>query len=170
MPEGIEEKLFRFCSIWGFKIKKSKEKQSKHRKTKKDKQFDASLEKVKQFVTGCIEKQRRKLTQEPALNDMPENMLQIMLIEQNRDPTLTDNDILANALTLLLAGEDTTANTLAWMSYLVSGDQSSEADLSQELQSSGSEHILPWPLPRVPYTTAIMYEAMRLKPVAPNFI
>ncbi|MDP2573356.1 cytochrome P450 [Vibrio penaeicida] len=137
-------------------------------KTKKDKQFDASLEKVKQFVTGCIEKQRRKLTQEPALNDMPENMLQIMLIEQNRDPTLTDNDILANALTLLLAGEDTTANTLAWMSYLVSGDQSSEAELSQELQSLGSEHILPWPLPRVPYTTAIMYEAMRLKPVAPQ--
>lgn len=111
-------------------------------KTKKDKQFDASLEKVKQFVTGCIEKQRRKLTQEPALIDMPENMLQIMLIEQNRDSTLTDNDILANALTLLLAGEDTTANTLAWMSYLVSGDQSSEADLSQELQNLGSEHIL----------------------------
>ena len=50
MPEGIEEKLFRFCSIWGFKIKKSKEKQSKQRKTK-ERQRKAKKDNEKQRKT-----------------------------------------------------------------------------------------------------------------------
>ena len=32
---------------------------------------------------------------------------------------LTDSDVAGNVLTMLLAGEDTTANTLAWMIYLL---------------------------------------------------
>ncbi|MEZ8012036.1 MULTISPECIES: cytochrome P450 [Vibrio] len=137
-------------------------------KTKKDKLFDTSLEDIGHFVYGCIEKQRARLVHEPALKDSPENMLQIMLLEQEQDSSLTDQDIVANAITLLLAGEDTTANTLAWMAFLVSGNRSSELALQDELDALGKRKVLEWPLPRTPYMTAVMYEAMRLKPVAPQ--
>lgn len=33
--------------------------------------------------------------------------------------------------------------------------------------AEGSGRGLPWPLPRMPLLTAVMYESMRLKPVAP---
>ncbi len=136
-------------------------------KTKKDRQFDASLEEISHFVSTCINKQRIRLADYPKLRESPENMLQIMLIEQESDASLTDQDILANAITLLLAGEDTTANTLTWMAFLVSGNQDHEQALQNELADLGGAPVLEWPLPRVPYMTAIMYEAMRLKPVAP---
>ncbi|WP_241762594.1 cytochrome P450 [Vibrio splendidus] len=137
-------------------------------KTKKDTQFDASLEEIGHFVSACIDKQRTRLADCPKLRESPENMLQIMLLEQELDASLTDRDILANAITLLLAGEDTTANTLAWMAFLVSGNQVSEQTLQSELADLGEASVLEWPIPRVPYMTAIMYEAMRLKPVAPQ--
>ncbi|MFY2507015.1 cytochrome P450 [Vibrio pectenicida] len=137
-------------------------------KTSKDKQFDASVEELKQFVSECIGKQRTRLTQEPTLKDSPENMLQIMLLEQELDASLTDEDIVANAITVLLAGEDTTANTLAWMAFLVSNDNDSEIALHNELDATGDFRVLDWPIARLPYVTAIMYEAMRLKPVAPQ--
>ncbi|CAH7232966.1 cytochrome P450 [Vibrio crassostreae] len=137
-------------------------------KTKKDTQFDASLEEIGHFVSTCIDKQRTRLAECPELRESPENMLQIMLLEQELDTSLTDRDILANAITLLLAGEDTTANTLAWMAFLVSGNQGSEQALQSELADLGEASVLEWPIPRVPYMTAIMYEAMRLKPVAPQ--
>ncbi|MFA0026489.1 cytochrome P450, partial [Vibrio sp. 10N.261.49.A5] len=41
-------------------------------KTRKDKQFDASLEDIGHFVSGCIEKQRARLISEPNLKDSPE--------------------------------------------------------------------------------------------------
>ncbi|RXJ71526.1 cytochrome P450 [Veronia nyctiphanis] len=136
-------------------------------KTSKDKQFEQSLNEVKRFVSSCIEKQRNALSDKPELADAPENMLQVMLSEQRQDPTLTDKEIVANAVTLLLAGEDTTANTLAWMAYLVSYDSVTSGQLNTELNEHAYE-TLPWPIPRLPITTAIMYEAMRLKPVAPQ--
>lgn len=137
-------------------------------KTKKDKQFDISLKKVRDFVSECIEKQKQKLAENPNLKENPENMLQIMLTEQNQDSTLTDKDIISNAITILLAGEDTTANTLAWMAFLISSDNKTSQALEQELADLGDEKVLSWPIPRAPYITAIMYEAMRLKPVAPQ--
>nr|UKE84933.1 cytochrome P450 [Pectobacterium sp. PL152] len=82
---------------------------------------------------------------------------------------LKDDDIVANAITLLIAGEDTTANTLAWMSFLLCSAPSVEESVFQECKEAadGAGGILPWPLPRMPWLTAAMYESMRLKPVAP---
>ncbi|OLQ75727.1 cytochrome P450 [Photobacterium proteolyticum] len=137
-------------------------------KTTHDKQFDTSLTYVKHFVSGCIEKQRTLIATNPELAKEPENMLQIMITEQKKDATFSDQDILANAMTLLLAGEDTTANTLTWMSYLLCYNPKAEISLTSEFESLEETKYLAWPIPRLPYLTAVMYEAMRLKPVAPQ--
>ena len=43
-----------------------------------------------------------------------------MIVERDRPGSaLTDGDLSGNVLTMLLAGEDTTANTLAWMIWLL---------------------------------------------------
>ncbi|WP_323636094.1 cytochrome P450 [Pectobacterium polaris] len=134
-----------------------------------DKQFDASLSLIREYVDGFIYRQRKRIRLNPQLMEAPENMLQVMLAEQKKDGTLTDDDIMANAITLLIAGEDTTANTLAWMSFLLCSSPSVEECVFQECKEAadGPGAILPWPLPRMSWLTAVMYESMRLKPVAP---
>lgn len=136
--------------------------------SKKDRQYDQALEQVSQHVSSYITKQQAKLKEHPELIERPENILQIMLIEQSKDPTLTDQDIIANAITFLLAGEDTTANTLTWISHLIAYNQSSLAPLLEEFNELDNRNELTWPLPRLNYLNAITYEAMRLKPVTPQ--
>ncbi|MBN3096248.1 cytochrome P450 [Pectobacterium brasiliense] len=135
----------------------------------RDKQFDTSLSLIREYVDGFIYRQRKRLRLNPQLIEAPENMLQVMLAEQKKDGTLKDDDIVANAITLLLAGEDTTANTLAWMSFQLCSAPSVEECVFQECKEAtdGAGALLPWPLPRLPWLTAVMYESMRLKPVAP---
>lgn len=135
----------------------------------RDKQFDASLSLIREYVDGFIYRQRKRLRLNPQLIEAPENMLQVMFAEQKKDGTLKDDDIVANAITLLLAGEDTTANTLAWMSFQLCSAPSVEECVFQECKEAtdGAGALLPWPLPRLPWLTAVMYESMRLKPVAP---
>ncbi|MBN3134559.1 cytochrome P450 [Pectobacterium punjabense] len=135
----------------------------------RDKQFDASLSQIREYVDEFIYHQRKRIRLNPQLVDAPENMLQVMLAEQKKDEMLKDDDIVANAITLLIAGEDTTANTLTWMSFLLCSAPSVEERVFQECKEAtdGNGAILPWPLPRMPWLTAAMYESMRIKPVAP---
>jgi cytochrome P450 len=55
------------------------------------------------------------------LRESPSNLIEAMLVERESPGTnLTDYDVSSNVITMLLAGEDTTANTLAWLIYLAS--------------------------------------------------
>ena len=46
----------------------------------------------------------------------PRNLLEAMLAAADEpDSGIDDNQVAGNVLTMLLAGEDTTANTIAWM-------------------------------------------------------
>ena len=54
----------------------------------------------------------------PELDEAPENFLESMLTMPGYD----DHDVFGNVFTMLLAGEDTTANTLSWAVYLLARD------------------------------------------------
>ena len=57
----------------------------------------------------------------PALRSQPTNLIESMIAARDTAGSgVDDNDVAGNVLTMLLAGEDTTANTLAWMIYLLS--------------------------------------------------
>jgi cytochrome P450 len=87
-----------------------------------------------------------------------------------RGAAYTDEEIYGNVLTMLLAGEDTTANTMAWMLHFliehpqVQGRMRTEA--AQVVNGAGMLTQLQ-DAERLNYIEAVAHETMRLKPVAP---
>lgn len=80
---------------------------------------------------------------------------------------MSDLQIRHEALTLFMAGHETTANALAWTWYLLSEHPRVEALLQRELQAVlGDRPPTVDDLPQLTYTRQIMTEAMRLYPPA----
>lgn len=69
---------------------------------------------------GFISRAARQLQEQPGLRERPVNLIQAMLAARDREGSgITEADVAGNVLTMLLAGEDTTANTLAWLIWLL---------------------------------------------------
>lgn len=137
-------------------------------KTAKEKQYQNAHVEIGKWVQMFINKQRNLLLSNSNLMDNPENLLQALLVEQLKTKNLSDEEIHANCVTLLLAGGDTTANTLTWICYFVSHFLPIQQRLYQELVNTESKDgLYNWPLPKLDFVNAVMFEAMRLKPVAP---
>jgi cytochrome P450 len=80
---------------------------------------------------------------------------------------LTDTEIAAEVGTFMLAGHETTANTLSWSLALLSAFPSARARLEEEVDSVLGGHVPePADAARLPWTTAVVNEAMRLYPPA----
>ncbi len=86
-------------------------------------------------------------------------------------PQLTDRDVAGNVLTMLLAGEDTTANTLAWMIDLLQRNPEVLRKAQDEVRrvAGDSSAFTPEQMSQLDYLEACAHETMRLKPVAPFF-
>ena len=85
------------------------------------------------------------------------------------DSGLDDRHVAGNVLTMLLAGEDTTANTLAWMIHLLQRNPQALRRVQHEVRT-----LAPDPaayrfdqMEQLVYLEACASETMRLKPVAP---
>lgn len=81
-------------------------------------------------------------------------------------PALSDREVAANILTFILAGHETTARTLGWVLHLVSRNPVVAERLKAEaagLELSSAN----WP-EQLPWTRAVIEEAMRLFPPAPT--
>jgi cytochrome P450 len=80
---------------------------------------------------------------------------------------LTDTEVRDEALTLLLAGHETTANALTWTWYLLSQHPEAEARFHQELRDILGDREPEWDdIPRLSYTERVLSESMRLYPPA----
>ena len=135
----------------------------------KDRRLDAHLKALHEAVAGFIAQARSRMTAEPGLRDKPTNLIEAMLAARdNPDSGLSDDDVAGNVLTMLLAGEDTTANTLAWMIYLLYRHPEALKRARAEVLGKDLHHyesITP-----LPFVDACINETMRLKPVAPIII
>jgi cytochrome P450 len=103
----------------------------------------------------------------PELRDQPENFLESMLAAQE---DFTDEEILGNTLTLLLAGEDTTAHTMAWALWQLAGSPEVQSRWAAEAAAVlGERHFVTdyEMLEGLRYGEAVLRESMRLKSVAP---
>jgi cytochrome P450 len=139
-----------------------------------DRALDRSLCKLQTAVTALIKETRERLMQKPELRIAPANLLEAMLVERDSPGTpLTDDDVSSNVLTMLVAGEDTTANTLAWLVYLASKNPAAIRRLGEEADRVLGEAHWPTRLEIASahrYASACAHETMRLKPVAPLLI
>jgi cytochrome P450 len=134
-----------------------------------DRRLERSLVKLNRAVTAFIEQARERMRECPELFEAPENFLEAMLAAQRDDGTFTDEEIVGNTFTLLIAGEDTTAHTMAWTSWFLAQHADIQARWAQEALEVLGDDLLPTDhelVSRFVYGEAVLRESMRLKSVA----
>ena len=97
------------------------------------------------------------------------DLLSMLLLAQDEEDRggMSDTQVRDEALTLFLAGHETTANALTWTWYLLSQNPEAEAKLHEELA-----RVLNGRLPTIedlsslPYTSMVFAESLRLYPPA----
>jgi cytochrome P450 len=129
---------------------------------------------LREAVQAFIADARRQLDDNPGLRDKPANLIQALIAARDRAETdMTDEDVSGNVLTMLLAGEDTTANTLAWMIWLLYRNPTALEGARDEVDRVLGTHALVESIEQLSMlqeVQACANEAMRLKPVAPIII
>jgi cytochrome P450 len=136
-----------------------------------DRQLERSIAEVNVAVANFVAQARARLQTNPTLREHPGNLLEAMIIAADQaDSGIDDQQVAGNVLTLLLAGEDTTANTIAWMIHLLWRNQSSLARATEEVRRVCEGATTPTleQIDRLVYIEACAHETMRLKPVAPQ--
>ena len=135
-----------------------------------DHALDRSVAAVQKAIQGFIADARRRMQSNPFLHEQPGNLLEAMIAAADRaDSEVSDHDVAGNIITLLLAGEDTTANTLAWMIELLHRHPAALERARAEVcnlapNPAGFTHEQ---MASLDYLDACAQETMRLKPVAP---
>ena len=135
-----------------------------------DRALTHSVAEIDIAVQGFIAKARGRFAVDPGLRDEPGNLLEAMLVAADApDSGIDDAQVAGNVLTLLLAGEDTTANTLAWMVWLLWQHPDALARAREEVDQVLGDAALPdlAQLAALDFVEACAHETMRLRPVAP---
>jgi cytochrome P450 len=122
-------------------------------------------------VSTLVERARARMAANPELREHPSCLLEALLVAREAEGTsLSDRELFGNAVGALLAGEDTTANTLAWMTYYIAQDANIQQRLQDEADAVlGADELLrdAASFNQLPLVDAVMNESLRLKPVAP---
>lgn len=142
----------------------------KYWKTRADKEFDTAISEMNKLVLTFIEETRKKLEKNPELREEPENLIESIIVAAEEEGAFSDDEIRGDLLTLLMAGEDTTAHTLSWMLVLLTANPEVEEKIREEVDS-----LIPdkkWvddyaTNVKLKYTEGAAQESLRFKPVAP---
>lgn len=129
-----------------------------------------SIAEVNLAVTGFVAQARERMRADASLHENPRNLLEAMLAAADvPDSGIDDKQVAGNVLTMLLAGEDTTANTIAWMIHLLWRNPRALARAAGEVRWVVRDLNNPTfdEITKLDYVEACAHETMRLKPVAP---
>ncbi|HEU4951748.1 MAG TPA: cytochrome P450 [Holophagaceae bacterium] len=123
--------------------------------------FQAALARLNQTIYRVIQERRAHGTDDG-------DLLAMLLHAQDDEGDqrgLTDEQVRDEAMTLFLAGHETTANALAWTWWLLSQNPDAEAALHAELDAvlQGRPPAFE-DVPKLPTTTMVFAESMRLRP------
>ncbi|KAL8114295.1 cytochrome P450 704C1-like [Apium graveolens] len=140
--------------------------------------FEASLAKnikyVHRFVQEVISKKREQM--EMQQNNQKEDILSRFLIESKKDPEKMNDQYLRDLiLNFILAGKDTTANTLSWFFYMLCKNPQVQERIVQEIKATiqGNsidefvENTTDEALEKMHYLHAALSETLRLYPAVP---
>ena len=120
-------------------------------------------ERLDAIIYGMIRERRANLGDRGDLL----SMLLMAQDDEDKGRGMTDRQIRDEAMTIFLAGHETTANALTWTWYLLSQSPEVERRLHEEI-----DRVLEGRLPgvadvdRLPFTTRVVTESMRLYPPA----
>ncbi|HEX3138539.1 MAG TPA: cytochrome P450, partial [Rhizobacter sp.] len=138
-----------------------------------DRELDHSVVAINTAIAGFIAQARERMRANPALREQPSNLLEGMIAAADQGGSgVNDEHVAGNVLTMLLAGEDTTANTLAWMIYLLQRNPQALQRAVDEVRRIAPDPaaFTPEQMEQLSYLEACTSETMRLKPVAPFIV
>ncbi len=124
--------------------------------------FRRARRRLDQTIYGLIEERRKS-------GDDRGDLLSMLLSATGEDGGggMSDAQVRDEAMTLFLAGHETTANALTWTLYLLSQNPGCERRLHEEIDTAlGGKPPAFDDVPRLPYTEMVLAESMRLYPPA----
>lgn len=94
------------------------------------------------------------------------HLLSLFIRERNKESgsTMTDAQLLDEVNTILAAGHDTSANTLAWTTYLLGRHPEAQNRVASEVMGADLQNPTVESLQALTYTRAVLYESMRYFP------
>ena len=111
----------------------------------------------------------RMISERRASGEDKGDLLSMLLLAHDTEGDgagMSDLQLRDEAMTLLLAGHETTANLLTWAFYLLSQSPEAEAKLHAEIDALDTTSLGAADVARLPYTRAVIAEAMRIFPPA----
>lgn len=133
-----------------------------------DHRLDQAMLEVHRYIRKMIERARDRM--QPSSAAAPHNLLEAMLLARDLPgSTVTDEQIVANVLTLLVAGEDTTANSIAWAVMYLAADTDLQLRMFEHSRDVlGQSKVCPNydALKHLHLCEGVCNQALRLRPVA----
>jgi cytochrome P450/nitrite reductase/ring-hydroxylating ferredoxin subunit len=140
----------------------------------RDRHVDQSIAALQAWLSPIIAETRERIAGNPDLAENPTNFLESMLTSRDEnDEPFSDEKIFGNAMNMLLAGEDTTANTLAWSVHHLLDDPGAVSQLVSELDAELGASATPEDANqagRLRFAASVANETMRIRPVAPILV
>ena len=123
--------------------------------------FEKARNKLDRIIYGLIAERRKSQA------DAGDLLSMLLLAQDENHAQMTDKQVRDEALTLLIAGHETTANALTWTWYMLSQNHEAEAQMHEELHRVLDGRAPTFDdVPRLPYTTGVFAESLRLYPPA----
>ncbi len=130
-----------------------------------DAQLCAAIGVLDTYITKMIAARRG----DPSLDERGD-LLTKLLLARDAEPGalssqgMSDDQVRDEAMTLFIAGHETTANALAWAFYLLSRNPEARARVQAEADALPAQGVTVFEPARLAYTTRVFKEALRLYP------
>jgi len=135
-----------------------------------DRALERSVSEIHKAVMTFMSETRKRIAARPQLRESPENFLEGMISAQEKDGTYSDEEIVGNVFTLLLAGEDTTSHSMAWTIWSMASRPEIQTRWAEEANEVLGEQPYATEYDTVAdfrYGEGVLRESMRLTPVVP---
>src|SRR5580704_13090566 len=137
----------------------------------RDRCLDRALAELRAWLGELVVAERARLATEPGRAEQPSNFLEAMLSARDDEGRpFSDDVIFGNLMTMLLAGEDTTAYTLGWAVHQLCDSPESVMELRREAAELLGTSDVAGDIEtanKLTWAGAVANETMRLRPVAP---
>jgi cytochrome P450 len=159
---GVSRRIFALVPTW------------RYVRMPADRRLDRAVAALRAWLESLLQASRIRLAAEPERKERPSNFVEAMLsaVDEDGEP-FSDDVIMSNLITMLLAGEDTTAFTLAWAVHELCDNLRWRLELRREADEVlGAVHVAADAdcAGRLARANAVANEALRLRPAAPLLI
>ncbi|MFC0107826.1 cytochrome P450 [Kibdelosporangium aridum] len=135
-----------------------------------DRRADAAVAGARTLILDRYAEAKRRMVR----GDAPTDFLSALAkAEVDGDELVNDDDVVGNVLTMIVAGEDTTAAAASWVMHFLAAHPDVQRQVraeADEVLGPGGSITEPPVLSRLRYAEAVVNEAIRLRPPTPYIV